>query len=98
MKLNCWQYSACGRETGGRWAAELGVCPASTESRLDGVHDGENAGRACWASAGTFCEGEVQGTFAAKLEACSECDFYGIVQRQEGAGFTEHEEIAARLQ
>jgi hypothetical protein len=32
-------------------------------------------GRPCWAVAGTFCDGEVQGTFAKKLINCMDCDF-----------------------
>ena len=40
-----------------------GVCPAPTRIAVDGTNNGYNAGRICWAIAGTFCEGEVQGTF-----------------------------------
>ncbi|MCP3676737.1 MAG: response regulator, partial [Deltaproteobacteria bacterium] len=30
----------------------------------------------CWETAGTFCRGEVQGTYAHKLEDCSKCEVY----------------------
>lgn len=56
-----------------------------TEKRLDGIHGGEKAGRACWIIAGTFCKGEVQGTFAIKTKNCGKCDFYQKVRKEEGA-------------
>lgn len=64
--MNCWEHKKCGRERGGVNAAELGVCPAYEEQ----------AGRACWLVAGTFCGGEVQGTAAQKNRNCMFCDFY----------------------
>lgn len=86
-KPNCWEFKECGREPGGARVGELGVCPACTDSRLDSVHDGRNAGRACWVVAGTFCEGEVQGTFAKKFSNCQTCEFYGHVKEQEHPRF-----------
>ncbi len=62
-KKNCWEYKRCGREPGGVKVHELGECKAATEEKLDGVHDGENGGRACWVIAGTMCGGKVQGQF-----------------------------------
>jgi hypothetical protein len=82
-KLNCWESKRCGREPGGKNVARLGVCPASTETRLDGVHGGVNAGRACWVVVGTLCQGTVQGTFAKKLAACEECGFFKRVIAEE---------------
>ena len=69
-KLNCWEYKNCGREPYGHNAKELGVCPAATESKLDGIHGGKNAGRTCWVVAGTLCRGVKQGTFAQKYSSC----------------------------
>ncbi len=82
-KLNCWEFKACGREPGGARADELGVCPAAEEKRLHGVHGGKGAGRSCWVVAGTFCRGEVQGTFAHKYRNCELCDFYQKVKFEE---------------
>ena len=82
--LNCWQFKKCGREPGGTKVAELGLCPASTEAKVNGVNHGRNAGRACWAVTGTLCGGKVQGTFAAKMANCMTCDFYTLVGREEG--------------
>lgn len=81
-KQNCWEYKKCGRQPGGSRIKDLGVCPAATEKRLDGVHEGNNAGRACWVVAGTFCKGEVQGLFATKYATCKDCDFYKKVQNE----------------
>lgn len=44
MKKNCWEVKNCGREVDGAKSIELGVCTAATETRLNGVHDGQNAG------------------------------------------------------
>ena len=35
-------------------AAELGVCPAASDATFHGINKGLNAGRICWAVAGTF--------------------------------------------
>ncbi len=64
-EIKCWEYMKCGRDKD----ATL-KCPAYS-----------NFGRICWAVAGTFCEGKVQGTFAQKYENCAKCDFYQMVQK-----------------
>jgi len=73
----------CGREPGGKKVAQLGVCPAAVEIKVDGINGGKNGGRACWAIAGTFCGGKVQGTFAQKYFSCKECSFWGKVSQEE---------------
>jgi two-component system NtrC family sensor kinase len=60
VQTNCWEYMQCGRDKDSALK-----CPAYP-----------NFGRTCWAVAGTFCEGKVQGTFAQKYENCKKCDFY----------------------
>ncbi len=87
FKLNCWEVMKCEREPGGRQTLDLGVCPASQEKRLDGIHDGTNAGRSCWILAGTLCKGEVQGTFARKFDNCKACKFYLNVRKEESSKF-----------
>lgn len=82
-KVNCWEFKSCGRQPGGRRVADSGVCPAAEEMRLNGVHDGSNAGRSCWIIAQTLCRGEVQGTFARKFKDCTVCDFYQTVKKEE---------------
>jgi serine/threonine protein kinase len=83
-KLNCWEYKECGREPGGIKADELGVCPAASDHSFDGINTGKCAGRFCWAVAGTFCGGSIQGTFAEKRDSCLSCDFFKRVQAEEG--------------
>jgi signal transduction histidine kinase len=78
---NCWEVKNCGREPGGAKVAELGACPAATETRADGVNQGRNGGRVCWAIVGTMCAGEVQGTYASKIPSCLNCEFYQSVHR-----------------
>lgn len=86
MKQNCWEFKKCGREPGGKKAAELGVCSATILQELDGIHGGKNAGRACWVVAGSLCGGKIQGTYAQKLANCWRCEFMNRVkQEEEGA-------------
>jgi hypothetical protein len=82
-KINCWEFKKCGREPGGAREATLGTCSAATQQLANGIHGGQNGGRACWVIAGTLCGGKVQGSFAEKVDACQSCDFYQFVQRQE---------------
>lgn len=63
--MNCWEFKKCGREKGGKNEAQLGVCPAYPDN-----------GKQCARTAGTFCGGKVQGSFASKLANCMNCDFY----------------------
>lgn len=83
-KTNCWEYMHCGREPGGVNASKEGVCPAATDVSFEGINKGHCAGRFCWAVSGTFCGGEVQGTFAKKRSSCLKCHFYQRVQAEEG--------------
>jgi hypothetical protein len=83
MKKNCWEHKKCGREPGGSKAAELGICPVTTYTELDGAHEGQNAGRACWAIAGSLCGGKIQGTYAQKLHNCWRCEFMNAVKAEE---------------
>ena len=86
-KQNCWEAKKCGREPGGAKAAELGVCLAASDDKLNGVHEGTNGGRACWVMTGTLCGGQVQGTYAQKLSNCLDCEFYQQVRTEQGAAF-----------
>ena len=86
-KLNCWEFKNCGREPNGSKIDELGACPASTETKLDGAHGGKNAGRACWVVAGTMCLGKVEGSYALKEKNCLRCDFYNFVYDEELENF-----------
>lgn len=96
-KLNCWEIKKCGREPGGSKVMELGVCPAATETRLAGVHGGNNGGRICWAVAGTFCNAKVQGSFALKINNCMQCDFFSLVVTEEGRNLMKTIDILAKL-
>lgn len=83
-RQNCWEYMKCGRQPGGHMVAELGVCPAADDGSYDGINRGRNAGRFCWAVAGTFCGGNIQGTFADKRTSCLSCPFFSKVRAEEG--------------
>ena len=84
IRQNCWEFEKCGRGPGGEKVAELGQCPASSEKNGDGLNGGKNGGRICWALAGTFCGGKVQGEFAEKELTCMSCLFFKKVKEEEG--------------
>jgi hypothetical protein len=86
-RINCWEFKRCGREPGGSNVQDLGVCPAATAGKMDGLHGGTNGGRACWFVVGTFCNGEIQGTYAKKYKSCIDCDFYRKVKEEECSGY-----------
>lgn len=87
MKKNCWEFKKCGREPGGNQVSELGVCPATEMRQANGLNEGDNGGRSCWAIAGTFCGGKIQGEFANKLNGCMGCDFYEEVMGEQGDAY-----------
>ena len=42
-KLNCWEFKNCGRQPEGFNVESMGLCPATTEEKLDGAHDGTSS-------------------------------------------------------
>ena len=82
-KLNCWEFKNCGREPGGVKVNEQGICPATNNSLVNGVNGGNNGGRICWSIAGTFCNGEIKGSFAQDKFTCLMCDFFKLVEEEE---------------
>ena len=83
-KMNCWEYKKCGHELGGVNSSREGICPSAMEARLNGVHDGMSAGRACWVVSNTMCDRSRQGSFGDKYQMCVKCAFYLQVKREEG--------------
>jgi hypothetical protein len=96
-RKNCWEFFHCGRQPGGEKAGEIGICPAAVQNRLNGVNEGTNGGRACWAVAGTLCKGQAQGTYAQKLGDCLRCEFYASVRLDQGGNLTTTNEILKKL-
>ncbi len=87
-KPNCWEIKQCGREKGGTKSHDLGVCPASIDESSDGINEGRNAGRICWAIAGTFCGDQVQGDFAQKSVSCMSCEVFKQIKQEEADDFS----------
>ncbi len=87
MKENCWEMKKCGREPGGSKTAEFGVCTAASDTSANGDNSGKNGGRICWALAGTFCGGKVQGDFAQKQVSCMACEVFKQIKVEEGFDF-----------
>ena len=86
MVQNCWELKNCGRELRGK-NSHLGVCPAYSEKKYNGINRGTNSGRLCWFVSGTFCKGEIQGSHAQKRLTCLSCEFYKQVKLEEGDNF-----------
>ena len=94
---NCWEYNKCGKGPNGFNGGKTDICPAASETRLNGVHGGTNGGRACWVVAGTLCQGKVQGVFVQKYTTCQDCDFYKKVQRESFTHFQVSVSLLQRL-
>ena len=63
--VNCWEFLKCGREKGGLYEYELGVCPAWPDN-----------GKNCAEIPGTLCDRKVAGSFALKIADCTRCEFF----------------------
>ena len=61
--------------------------PVTVDSDSDSINNGNNTGSYCWTVAGTYCNDIKQGTFAKKLKSCMSCEFYQLVQNEEGRRF-----------
>ncbi len=99
-KKNCWEVKKCGRQPGGDQVKKHGICPASTIMAVDGVNNGTNGGRACWALTGTMSGAaeKIQGTFARTLNGCCyDCEFYEQVLIEEREHFEGTVQIVQRL-
>jgi eukaryotic-like serine/threonine-protein kinase len=96
-KLNCWEYTRCGRQPGGVNVSEFGICPAAMEKKANGFNDGKNAGRVCWTIANTLGDRKVDRTIVEKLGNCMECDFFKLVSRQEGFNFKGLQDVLPEL-
>jgi len=81
--INCWEYTKCGREPGGKNIDSPGVCPATVQEKYNDINNGINGGRFCWFVENTMCNGEVQTSFLEKFEHCLKCEFYLLVQKQQ---------------
>jgi len=83
QKMNCWEYMQCERHPGGKLHNADGGCPAATDRLSDGINSGINGGRFCWAKGGAVCLGEVQGSYAKKIQGCMDCGFFLLVAEEE---------------
>ncbi|MDF1554358.1 MAG: hypothetical protein P1P84_14905 [Deferrisomatales bacterium] len=94
---NCWEAIRCGREPGGSNCKVLGVCPAATETRLDGINGGRNGGRSCWAVPGTQIGWEPTATGVPKAFGCLHCSFLRKVEEEGGVQFSFLTDATRRL-
>ena len=86
-KKNCWEIKKCGKGPAKPYEYKNLICPAATDTTLNGINRGKNGGRICWVVRGTFCNGEVQGTFNKKYGDCILCDVYKLIKKEEGTNF-----------
>ena len=100
MKMNCWEFTHCGRQPGGEKSGELGICNVSVEQLTHGVNNGINGGRACWAVKRKFnANADVQCSCDRdqQLDNCLQCEFYSTVREEEGDHFVPATKILALL-
>lgn len=74
----------CGREPKGSKTAALGICLAAIDTSSNGLNGGKNGGRICWAVTGTYA-GKIQNKCIIEKISCLTCDFFELVEKQEGA-------------
>lgn len=86
-KLNCWQFKKCGCEIGGKLAERWGVCPVVSDNEYNGKNGGKKAGRYCWKIKGTLCKNKKEKNLFNKFISCIHCDFFNLVQNEEGRNF-----------
>lgn len=87
MKPNCWEFTGCGREPGGRAVDAHGICSATVNKSYHGANSGRNAGRCCWRASGTLYGGHCECVLLHELGSCNDCEFFLAVQEEEGPGF-----------
>ncbi len=83
QKKNCWEYMKCGRCPGGHAVSGAGVCPACVRDELNGIHDGINAGRACWVIDDSLCPDALKTLSSEKFSGCWKCSFFHLVRHEE---------------
>jgi hypothetical protein len=74
----------CGRELNGKKVKELGVCPVATHPYADGINEGINGGRICWAIVGSYSLYNLKCPGPGQSHLCFECDFHRKVLGEEG--------------
>jgi len=83
--INCWEFKKCGRQPGGENFEEFGVCPAATDTTVNGTNGGKNGGHFCWKINGTFCNDKIQALTAINITTCIECHFFKKVKEEENS-------------
>lgn len=86
-RMNCWEFMGCGDRSK--------TCPAFNEEHYNGINRGKNAGRVCWAVAGTMCRNHDK---LVNYGDCVECEFFNYVHEGEDKNFTIFEEAYKRAQ
>ena len=74
----------CGRALNGKKVKELGVCPVATHPYADGINEGINGGRICWAIVGSYSLYNLKCPGPGQSHLCFECDFHRKVLEEEG--------------
>lgn len=96
-RQNCWEFWEYDLRKSLTESPTCRKCPAVVDMRLDGVHGGRNAGRACWVVPGTLCGGELHGEYQEKKKTCMSCDFFRSVRSHEEPFFIPAGALAAMI-
>jgi hypothetical protein len=84
QKVNCWDFRKCGEKSDGTSAGQPKPCDVAAEEKCDQINHGRNGGRVCWFIRQKRAERKDKG-FA--MMCCSQCDFYKMVEKEEGDNF-----------
>jgi len=83
-RLNCWEFRNCGQGPDNPES----ICPVPKAVEKNGINGGFNAGRYCWVFPGTRCAEGIQSSFERKPIECLTCEFFRLVEVEEGSGFS----------
>lgn len=84
QKVNCWDFRKCGEKPDGASPGQTKPCGVATEEKCDQINHGKNGGRSCWLIRQKMAERKDKGS---AMMRCSQCDFYKMVEKEEGDNF-----------
>lgn len=95
-KINCWEFTKCGREDKGKNASKSGACPASFFQQANGFCEGTNGGRSCRYISEIFgfeCNEARKLSLRdvlidKKTSRCENCDFHKNLKDEYGERFS----------
>lgn len=81
----------CGRGSSRNNIIESRICNAAIDYKSDGINEGKNGGRICWAIVGTLCNNHSRELICGirkwrSTQSCLSCSFFKKVKKEQGYG------------